>query len=82
MGLHQWAGRHQLWLVNPHFRYRGDQRDRDPLEAQGGVVGEGGGEGPKRSRGTQAGNMRGLMKGLRGPIESQLGKGLTGICRS
>ena len=26
--------------------------------------------------------MRGLRKGLRGSIESQLGKGLTGICRS
>ena len=33
------------WQVNPHFHYRGEQRDRDPLEAQS-DVGEGGGEGP------------------------------------
>ena len=31
---------------------------------------------------TQAGDKRGMMKGLKGPIESQLEKGLTGICRS
>ena len=46
MGSRQWAGRHQLWQVNPHFHYRGDLRDRDPLEALSGVVGEAGGEGP------------------------------------
>ena len=40
--LRQWAGRHQLWQVSPHFHYRGD-----PLEAQGGFVGEGEGEEPK-----------------------------------
>ena len=38
--------------------------------------------GTKLSRGTQAGDKRGLMKGLRGPIGSQLGKAMTGICRS
>ena len=36
----------------------------------------------KHSKGTQAGDKRELMKGLRRPIGSQLGKGLTGICRS
>ena len=35
----------------------------DPLEAQSGIVGEGGGEGPNISRGTQAGDKRGLKKG-------------------
>ena len=42
----QWAERHQLWQVSPLFHYRGDLRDRGPLEAQGGTVGEGKGEGP------------------------------------
>ena len=37
----------------------------DPLEAQSGIVGEGGGEMTKHSRGTQAGDKRGLKKGLR-----------------
>ena len=36
----------------------------------------------KHSRGTQAGDKRGLKKGLRGLIGSRLGKGLTGTCRS
>ena len=36
----------------------------------------------KQSRGTQAGDKRGMKKGLRGLIGSRLGKGLTGICRS
>ena len=31
MGLRQWAERHQIWQVNPHFHYRGDQRDRGPI---------------------------------------------------
>ena len=46
MGSRQWAGRHWLWQVNPLFHYRGDLRDRGPIEAQGGVVREGGHEGP------------------------------------
>ena len=35
----------------------------DPLEAQSGIVGEGGGRGTKHSRGTQARDKRGLKKG-------------------
>ena len=54
----------------------------DPLEAQTGIVGEGGGKGPNIPEGTQAGDKRGLKKGYRRLIESRLGKGLTGICRS
>ena len=36
----------------------------------------------KHSQGIQAGDKRELMKGLRVPIGIQVGKGLTGICRS
>ena len=43
---------------------------------------EGRKQGTKHTRGTQAGDKRGLKKGYRGLIESRLGKGLTGICRS
>ena len=82
MGLLQWAGRHQLWQVNPHFYYPGDQRDRGPIGSSRWCCWRGRRRGTKHSRGTQAGDKRGLMKGLRGPIGSQLGKGLTGICRS
>ena len=39
-------------------------------------------QGTKHTRGTQAGDKRGLKKGYRGLIGSRLGKGLTGICRS
>ena len=39
-------------------------------------------QGTKHTRGTQAGDKRELKKGYRGLIESRLGKGLTGICRS
>ena len=46
MGSRQCAGRHQLWQANPHFHYRETSVTGDPLETQGGVVGEGGGEGP------------------------------------
>ena len=46
MGSRQRAERHQLWQVNLLFHYREDLRDRDPLEAQGGIVGERGGEEP------------------------------------
>ena len=62
MGLRQWAGRHQLWQVNPHFHYRGDPRDRGPIGSLRWCSWRG------RRRGTQAGDRRGLMKGLRGPI--------------
>ena len=54
----------------------------DPLKAQTGIFGKRGGQGTKHTRGTQAGDKRGLKKGYRGPVESRLGKGLTGICRS
>ena len=47
----------------------------DPLEAQTGIVGEEEAR-TKHTRGTQAGDKRGLKKGYRGPIESRLGKGL------
>ena len=46
MGLRQWAGRHQLWQVNPHFLYREDERGRGPIGNTRWCVGEGGGEGP------------------------------------
>ena len=46
MGLRQWAGRHQLWQVNPQFHYREDQRDRGPIGSLGWFFGERGGEGP------------------------------------
>ena len=88
MGLRQWAGRHQLWQVNPHFHYQGDQcdwgdqRDRGPIESLRWCCWRGRRRGTKHFRGTQAGDQRGLMKGLRRPIGSQLGKGLTGNCRS
>ena len=82
MGLRQWAGRHQLWPVNPHFHYRGDQHDRGPNGSTRWCCSRGRRRGTKHSIGTQAGDKRGLMKGLRGPIGSQWGKGLTGICRS
>ena len=39
-------------------------------------------QGTKHTRGTQAGDKRGLKKGYTGLIESRLGKGLTGICTS
>ena len=54
----------------------------DPLEAQTGIVRKGRRQGTKHTRGTQAGDKRELKKGYRGLIESRLGKGLTGICRS
>ena len=37
----------------------------DPLEAQTGIVREGGGKGPNIPEGTQAGDKRGLKKGYR-----------------
>ena len=46
MGLRQWAGRHQLWQVNCIFISGETSVTGDPLETQGGVVGEGGGKGP------------------------------------
>ena len=47
MGSRQGTGRHQLWQVNPHLHYRGDQRDRGPIGRTKVVLLErGGGEGP------------------------------------
>ena len=46
----------------------------DPLEAQIGIVREGGGKGPNIPDGTKAGDKRGLKKGYRGLIGSRLGK--------
>ena len=54
----------------------------DPLEAQTGYCWRGRRQGTKHTRGTQAGDKRGLKKGYRGLIESRLGKILTGICWS
>ena len=82
MGSRQWAGRHQLWQVNPHFHYRVDQRDQGPIGSLRWCCWRGKRRGTKHSRGTPAGDKRGLMKGLRRLIGSQLGKRLTGICRS
>ena len=82
MGSRQWAGTHQLWQVNLHFHYRGDHRDRGPKGSLMWRCWRGRRRGTKHFRGTQAGDKRGLMKGLRGPIGSQSGKGLTGICWS
>ena len=42
----------------------------DPLKAQCGVCWRERRRGTKHSRGTQVGDKRGLMKGLRGPIGS------------
>ena len=58
----QRAGRHQLWQVKPHFHYGETSVIGDPLEAQGGVVGERR-RGTKHSRRTQAEDKKGLMKG-------------------
>ena len=74
MGSRQWAGRHQLWQVNPRFHYRGDQRDRGPITSLKWCCLRGRRHVTKHSRGTQAGDKRGLMKGLRGPIGSRLEK--------
>ena len=82
MGSRQWAGRHQLWQVNLHFHYRGDHRDRGPIGSLMWRCWRGRRRGTKHFRGTQAGDKRGLMNGLRGPVGSQSGKGLTGICWS
>ena len=46
MGSHQWAERHQFWQVNQLFHFRVTCMSGDPLEAQSGIVGEGGGKGP------------------------------------
>ena len=59
------AGRHQLWQVNPHLHYRGDQRDWGPIGSLRWCCWRGRRRGTKHSRGTQAGDKRGLMKGLR-----------------
>ena len=46
MGSHQWAERHQFWQVNPLFITGETYVTGDPLEAERGIVGEGGREGP------------------------------------
>ena len=61
----QWAGRNQLWQVNLHFHYRGDQRDWGPIRSLRWCCWRGRRRGTKHSRGTRAGDKRGLMKGLR-----------------
>ena len=71
MGSRQWAERHQLWQVIPHFHYRGDQRDRGPIGSSRWCFWRGRRRGTKHSRGTRAGDKTRLMKGLRGPIGSQ-----------
>ena len=71
MGSRQWAERHQLWQVIPHFHYRGDQRDRGPIGSSRWCCWRGRRRGTKHSRGTRAGDKTRLMKGLRGPIGSQ-----------
>ena len=68
MGSRRWAGSRQLWPVNPHLHYRGDQRDQGPSRSLRLCCWRGKRRGTKRSRGTQAGDKNGLMKGLRGPI--------------
>ena len=68
MGSRQWAGMHQLWQLNPHIQYRGDQRDRGPIGNLMWCWWRGRRRGTKNSRGTQAGDKRGLMKRLRSPI--------------
>ena len=78
----KYAPGHQLWQVNPHFHYRGDQLDWEPIGSLRWFCWRGKRRGTKHFRGTQAGDKRGLMKGLRGPIGSQWGKRLIGICRS
>ena len=82
MGSHQWAERHQFWQVNPPFHYWADLRDRGPIGSSKWYCWSDRRRGTKHSRGTQPGDKRGLMKGLRGLIRSRLEKGLTGICRS
>ena len=82
MGLCQLAERHQFWQVNPYFHYRGDQRDRGPIGSTRWCSWRGRRRGTEHSRGTQAGDKRGSMKGLLEPMWSQLGKGLTGSCWS
>ena len=80
MGSRQWAGRHQLWQVNPIFHYQGDKCDRGHIGSLRWCCWRERRHGTKHSRGTQAGDKKGLKKGLRGPIGSRLGKGMTGIC--
>ena len=62
MGSGQWAKRQQLWQVNPLFHCRGDQRDRGPIGSSRWYCWKERRRGTKHSRGTQAGDKRGLMK--------------------
>ena len=68
MGSRQWAGRHQLWQINPHLHYRGDQSYRGPIGSLRWCCWRERRRGTNHSRGTQEGDKKGLMKGLRGPI--------------
>ena len=64
MGSHQWAERHQFWQVNPLFHYRGDLRDWGPIGSSTWYCWRERRRGTKHSRGTQAGDKRGLKKGI------------------
>ena len=74
MGSHQWAGRHQLWQVNPLFHYLGDLHYWGPIGSSKRCCWRGRRRGTTHFRGTQAGDKRGLMKQPRGPTGSKLGK--------
>ena len=75
MGSRHWAGRHQLWQVNPHLHYRRDQRDRGPIGSLRWCCWRGRRRGTKHSRGNQAGDKRGLMKGFdRSDWENDVGR--------
>ena len=63
IGSHQWAERHQFWQVNPLFHYRGDQHDRGPIGSSKWYCWKERKLGTKHSRGTPAGDKRGLKKG-------------------
>ena len=64
------------------FSFLGRPACSEPIGSSNWYYSRGRRQGTKHTRGTQAGDKRGLKKGYRGLIESRLGKGLTGICRS
>ena len=63
MRSHQWAERHQFWQVNLLFHFRGDLHVRGPIGSSKCYCWRGKRRGTKHSRGTQAGDKRGLKKG-------------------
>ena len=63
IGSHQWAERHQFWQVNLLFHFLGDLRVQGPIESSKWYCWIGRRRGTKHSRGTQAGDRRGLRKG-------------------